>query len=482
MSLTKQAVSGSKWNTISLVTRTVLQFVQMVALANILSPRDYGLVGMMSFFIGISSVLVDMGLSSSIMHAKDVTKNQLSSLYWLNVFLGFFIFLLIVLVSKPIANFYNEKEIGQLIIFMGLGLFLNSFSFQHQFLLLKDLMFKETAVFNIGIQLLSLTVSITMALLGFGVYSLIVPNIVVSIVSSVLLIYYMREKYLPQIYFSLKEIKRFLNYSLFQTGSNLITYFNSQLDTLIVGYFTGAEIAGYYFIAKNLIQRPSQIINPIIGNVSGPLMSKVNSEISRLESAYLKIIHYTSLVSFPIHALFFLLADFLIRFIYGEKWVEAIYPLKILSLVYFFRGLISPIGSLVVATGKASLSFYFNVLQLVTIPIFLIVYNKFGIAGFLYAQLIAIFISFVLHYFMMIKPMLPTLSFLKFVSSFSLNLVLNLFVVIIGLVFIHFTGTGVIASIVVFGIYATLVFAANYKLNPQFNELLVLVKLKKQIS
>ena len=82
----------------------------------------------------------------------------------------------------------------------------------------------------------------------------------------------------------------------------------------------------------------------------------------------------------------------------------------------------------------------------------------------------------------MVKPMLPTLSFFKLVSSFSLNSVLNLSVVLLGLVFIHCIGTGFIASIVVFGIYAALNFAVNYKLNPQFNELLVLVNLKKQIS
>lgn len=191
--------------------------------------------------------------------------------------------------------------------------------------------------------------------------------------------------------------------------------------------------------------------------------------------------NFTMLVFFPIHALFFLLTDFLIRFIYREKWVEAIYLLQILSMVYFVIGLISPVGISLVVTGKGSLSFYFNVLQLVTIPIFIIKYNQFGSTGFLSAQLITIIISFVLHYFMMVKPMLPTLSFFKFVHSFSLNLVLSLGVVLLGLVFIHFIVTGFFASIVVYGIFATLIFAVNYKLNPQFNELLLLVKQKSKL-
>jgi O-antigen/teichoic acid export membrane protein len=189
--------------------------------------------------------------------------------------------------------------------------------------------------------------------------------------------------------------------------------------------------------------------------------------------------NFTMLFFFPIHAQLFLLSEFLLRFKSWKKWIEAIYPLQILSAVYFFRCLISPIGSLVVVTGKASLSFYFNVLQLLTIPVFIVVYKSYGISGFLYTQLLVIIVSFFLHYFMMVKKMLPDLKLTKFLSSFSQNILLNFSIIVPSYFFINFFGAGFISSSFVFVFYAVCVFVYNYKFNPLFTELLIQLKLKK---
>lgn len=445
----------------------------MILLAKILSPKDYGLVGMMSFFIGLSSVLVDMGLSSAILHSNDVTKKQLSSLYWLNVFLGFFLFLVLSLFSPVIANLYHEKQIERLILFMAMGLFANSFSFQHQLLLLKDFMFKESAIVSIIGQLLLFIISLGMALLNYGVYSLIIPNIIVSTLTSVYLIFLLRENYLPLFYFSFSGIKRFLNFSFFQTASILMSYINSQLDTLIIGYYIGAEKFGYYYVAKNLSLRPLQVLGPLVSNVSSPLMSKVNNDLDRLKNAYHKIVHFSSMLLFPIYSLMILLAVPLIQYLYGEKWMLAVFPLQIMSLISIIRGLISPLGSLVIATGKAKQMFNYNLILFVLFPTSLFLGSSYGTEGVLYSQLILMLGFLVLHFFVIIKPILQKISLLNFFSFFSGIFFYTSTLFVPCYFFLLFMPHGLINYFLVLVFFSIGFLALNFKYNTLFVELLM---------
>lgn len=472
MSLTKKAIDGSKWNVLSITIRTVIQFAQMVLLAKFLNPKDYGLVGMMSFFIGLSSVLVDMGLSSAIIHAKDITRNQLSSLFWLNVLLGLVIFLLITASSPLIAMLYDEPQIKEMIIYMALGLFMNSFSFQHQFLLLKDLRFKESSLYTIISQVLLLVISLSMAILDYGVYSLIIPNIIVSALGAVYLIYYLREHYLPQFHFSYSDVKRFMKYSFYLTASNLLNYFNSQVDTLLIGYYVGAERFGYYYVAKNLSLRPLQIMAPIISNVTGPLLSKVNTEAGRLYSAYSKIIHYSSLLLFPTYLLMFLFAKPIIEVLYGDRWLLAIFPLQLMCIISIFRSLISPIGSLVLATGKARELFVYNVVLFILFPASMFLGSYYGIEGILYAQVALMVLFLFLHVFIVLKPLIPEITVLNYFSFFSNVLFLNLALFVPTYLVLTFVNSSILMQFSVIVFYAIGFLFLNVNYNKQFLELL----------
>lgn len=451
----------------------------MVLLANILAPQDYGLIGMMSFFIGLSSVLVDMGISASIMHAKEISRNQLSTLYWLNVFVGLVLLIVISLLSPLIANFYSEPKINKLIILMALGLFANSFTFQHQFLLLKDLRFKENSIYEVVYQIVLLISSYLMALNGFGVYSLIIPNIIVSILAAIFLLYFLREKYLPQFYFSFKEVRKFLSFSFFQTSSNLLSYFNSQMDMLLIGYMIGAEKFGYYYMAKNLAMRPMQIFSPIIISVAAPLMAKVNDDDSRMKNAYSKVINYLSLILFPVYFILIIFTDEFISILYGEKWMNSALPLKILSVVFLIRGIISPIGSLIQATGKAKEALWFNLLLFIAFPIFMYGGNYYGVEGILIAQIIMVVLFFFIHIKMIINPLLKGITTIEFVKYFSMNGIINIALLIFCVILKIIIPNQWIWFFSAISLFGLLWVVLNFKFNQTFKELLVHYKIVK---
>jgi O-antigen/teichoic acid export membrane protein len=479
LSLTSTAVSGSKWKSISVIFKASIQFVQMILLANILAPEDYGLIGMMSFFIGLSSVLVDMGIGASIIHAKEISRNQLSSLYWLNVFVGFILLIAISLLSPVVAKFYSEPKIKELIIFMALGLFANSFTFQHQFLLLKDLKFKENSIYEVVYQSVLLLSSYSMAINGFGVYSLIIPNIIVSILAAIFLIYFQRKKYLPQFYFSFSGIKRFLSFSLYQTSSNLLSYFNSQIDMLLIGFMIGAEKFGYYYMAKNLAMRPMQIISPIIISVAAPLMAKINEDVSRLKIAYSKVINYISLVLFPVYFILIIFTDEFISLLYGEKWINSAFPLKILSIIFVVRGIISPIGSLMQATGKAKEALWYNLLLFILFPIFIYGGSFFGVEGILYSQIIIVLLFFFIHIKMIINPLVNGITILEFFNYFGLNALINVALLVLCFILKLLIPNQFVWFFTALSSFSVLWLVLNFKFNQSFKELLVHYKILK---
>ncbi len=160
------------------------------------------------------------------------------------------------------------------------------------------------------------------------------------------------KEYKPSFVFKVGKIKEFLSFGAYQMGEKSINYFNSQVDTILIGKLLGMEALGIYSIAKQLIMRPAQVINPIITKVTFPTMAKVQEDTERLKKIYLKTMNYLSSINFPIYAFLFVMAPDLVPLIFGDKWYEAIVIVQILSIY----GAIRSTGSLLLANW----GFYWN--------------------------------------------------------------------------------------------------------------------------
>jgi O-antigen/teichoic acid export membrane protein len=407
MPLKEQAVSGVKWSGISAGVVTTLQFVTLAVLARFLNPSDFGLMGMIMVVIGFAQTFADMGISNAIIYRQDATKEQLSSLYWLNILAGIAVFFVVCVSTPLIVVFYHEPRLNNLIYLTALVFLIIPFGQQFQILLQKELKFDQLARIEIVGSFTNSTVAITLAFKGMGVFSLIWGQLASALLKVLLLSYWGFRHWRPHWHFSMQDMKGYISFGLYQMGEKAANYFNSNLDYLLIGSLLGVKSLGYYTLAYNLVIRPSLIINPIITRVAFPVFSKVQNDTDRLKRGYLKVLQLLSLVNFPMMVGLAIVAPVAVPIIFGEQWLPSIILIQILTIVGLLRSTGNPVGALLLARGRADLGFKWNLALMVTqIPGLYLGAKLGGTVGVAIAFAILMGIYTIFNYFVLIRTLL----------------------------------------------------------------------------
>ena len=405
MSLKKQALSGIKWTSASSFIIAGIQVVQLSILARYLEASDFGLMAIVAMIIGFSNLFLDLGISASIIHRQDITHVQLSSLYWLNVASGAVLFMVVYAAAPLVSAFYHETELTPIIRILAVNFIVSSFGSQYGLLLQKALKFNVIAKIGIISVLAGFVTAVSLAIGGYGVYSLVYASLVAAVVGASINIYLGIRTHRPSLLFKYREITPMISFGMFQMGERAINYFNSQFDVLLIGKLLGVEALGIYTVAKNLAMRPAQIINPIVTKVTFPVMAKVQNDTVRLKNIYLKTINYLSSLNFPVYILMALLAEPIIVTLFGEKWHESIIILQILSVYAALRSTGNPIGSLQLAKGRADLGFYWNLGLFFFIPLTIYIGSHWGLDGVAYSLLGLMVFLMTPNWYFMVKPL-----------------------------------------------------------------------------
>ncbi|MFQ3544392.1 MOP flippase family protein [Halobacillus rhizosphaerae] len=404
MSLQSRAIKGVGWTSISTVIIIGLQLLQLVILGRILDATAFGLMGMIMVITGFAEKFVDMGISNSIIHSKNITTNELSSLYWFNILLGVCISILIWLVTPLIILLFKEQDLEKYIHWISFMFLITPLGQQYRALLLKNFMFNLSAIIETLSYLIGILFSIMLAVSGKGVDSLVLGLVVTTLVRTILLFFFGKRLYRPKLHLVFSEISRFLSFGLYQTGESTINYFNTKIDTLIIGRFLGATALGIYTLPFNIIILPSAKINPIINKVAFPIFSSIQDEQDRIKKGFFKVLTIVNIINFPIFFGLYLISPIFITVVFGEKWEPSIEILQILCGVGLLRSIGNPVGSLMMATGNVDLSFKFNAMKLITqLPGILIGAMLWGINGVASIYLFLQFIYIIFSYLYLLK-------------------------------------------------------------------------------
>lgn len=431
MNLKAQAVSGVKWTTLSSVVNAVLQLAQLMILARYLEQTDFGIIAILMVVIGFSQIFVDFGLSKAIIYHQNVTHRQLSTLYWLNILLGFFIFSVIYVSSDFIADFYNEPLLSGYIILISTAVVLQAFGQQFRVLFQKELKFMIISKIDIVAAIVSFVAAVTFVLNGFGVLSLIYPVIIMAFIKTILLVYFGLEEHKPQFVFKINEVRSFISFGGYTVGNGMVSTIATQIDVILIGKLLGTETLGLYSVLKELLLRPAQIINPIITKVAFPTMSKVNNDIARVKKIYLKLINYISSINFPIYIATMILAPEVIVIFLGEKWLEGVFVFQILALWAMVRSIGNPIGSLVMAMGKPQYEMYWNLGLAILMPFVVYISSLWGIRGIAIGNVMAKMVLYIPSwYFLVYKLSGATLKeyFSSSLIALAISFITGLFV------------------------------------------------------
>jgi O-antigen/teichoic acid export membrane protein len=416
MSVKQKGISGVKWTSFSTIVLAVVAIVKVSILTRILNIGDFGLIALVTFILGVISIFIDLGLPSAILHKQEISKNEYSSLFFLNIFFSGLMFLVLVVLTPVFSTFYDEVELLNLVPITAIGLIINALGSQQRIVEQKELNFRLLAIVEICSSVISLGVATIMALDGYGVYALVYSNLIFITITS--LFYFSRGLFFKRLifHFRLSDVKSFLKIGVFNIGGQVINYFTKEMDVLIIGKFFGKDILGGYSLAKQLLSRPLAVIRPVVMKVASPILAKIQNNKDELASNYLTIVNIVSAISFPVFIGFALFADFIVFILYGDNYGEIVPFVRILSIYTFFVSVRIPLGTLIIATGKTHLEFYwFLVTSILTFGaiIFGVSYGPAGAAW-------ALSLSMVLFYIPMwryIIQKLISVSLVKYVKA-----------------------------------------------------------------
>ena len=433
MSLKQKTISGLIWSFVDTFAMQGIQFVVGIILARILSPREFGLIGMITVFIAVSQSFIDSGFGSALIRKKDCTQTDYSTVFLFNLIVGIVFFVLLFFSAPAIGSFFNEPELKLIVQVLGLILVIDSLSLIQRTILTKRVDFKLQARISVIASTGSGIIAITMAYNGFGVWSLVVQRLSRQALNSFFLWLWNRWK--PAFIFSMNSFKELFGFGSKLLISGLIDTLYCNIYYLIIGKYFSAQDLGFYTRADQFKAFPSQNLNSIIGRVSYPVLSSIQDDIPRLRTNYQKLIRSTMFITFVLMLGMAAVAKPMILTLIGEKWLPSVIYLQMLCFV----GMLYPLHALnlnmLMVQGRSDLFLKLEIIKkLLAVPIIIIGIFwgiKMMIAGMMVLTIIAYYINSYWSGRMIgysfknqVKDILPSfgLAFIMAIIVFSLGL------------------------------------------------------------
>ncbi len=387
MNLHNKTVSAVKWSSVSQVGRQVMQFFTTAILARLLSPSDFGLVGMATIVIGFVGLFKDLGTSAALIQRKDISDALLNSIFWINLAFGLLAMVILFTLSPLVASFYNELRIIPVLRVLSLTFFISGISILQKTILERNLAFNTLAQVEITSVVSGSFVGIGSALLGFGVWSLVFQSITVVGVTTILL--WFASDWRPKLIFDWNEVKEVSSYSLNLTGFSISNYFIRNADYILIGRFLGTQDLGYYTLAYRLMLYPLRNISAVLGRVMFPVFSQVQDDNARFSRAYLKVVSTIALITFPMMIALWAVAEPFILAVFGSQWQPVILLLMILAPIGMTQSLGSTVGAIYQAKGRTDWMLRWGIGAGILMIIAFLIGLQWGIVGVASAYAIA---------------------------------------------------------------------------------------------
>lgn len=354
--LNKYAVLGIFWNFIQLVISRGFEFFLKLVLARLLMPEDFGILGMALVFLAFIQVINEFGFSAALIQKDEnsLSESHFISVFWANLVLSVFIYLIIVFLVTPFTvSFYSQEILYKVFPILAIGILLSPITLIHHAKLIRDLSFKKLTFISNSSSIVAGIISILLAYYGFGIWSLVL-NPIFKYTFSIPLYFY-SIKWKPKFKFDFKSFKEVFGFGVKVTGSNLLSTFTNNFDYLVIGKLLSASALGVYYLAFALTDTFRHQIMKVVNSVMFPVYSKKNNDLETIKNYYLKVIKYNSLVVFPIMLYFIIFGDNFLVFFFGSKWSETYMPLKYLSLSVIVHLFVNNIAPLLRGVGKPGL-------------------------------------------------------------------------------------------------------------------------------
>ena len=328
--LKEKAINGAVWTSIHKCASLLLGFISGIILARLLTPHDYGVIGMLSIFLAVSTTFIDGGFGSALIQKKRPTDVDYSTIFYWNMAFSAFLYWVLFLCAPFIARFYNLPLLSEVLRVQGLILVINAARIVQRNQLRKRLEFKKITIINLTAHMVGLGITIYLAWKGWGVWALVVQQLLVGILTSGL--YWITSTWKPILVFSLQSFKELFSFGGFVLLANLINTICNNIQGLLIGKVYNSSTLGYYSKAQRIEGLSSTFISNVLNQVTYPVFSEVQDEKQRLILVLRKIICTSAFVTFPLLLLMILIAKPLFLLLYSERWLPCVPYFRLLCL------------------------------------------------------------------------------------------------------------------------------------------------------
>lgn len=418
----KQTLSGVKWTAIERLSMQAMQFIIGIILARILSPSDFGIVGMMTIFITLSDTFIDGGFSNALIRKAVCDEIDYSTAFFFNIFLGIIIYFFLYLFSPLIGNFFKTSLLSELLKVLALVVIINSLTVVQIARLSRELNFKVQAKATFFSILISGLFGIILAYNGFGVWSLVWQQVVNAVIKTGVIWSYAKWK--PRFIFSKDSFCHLFGYGSKILISNLIGTLYNQMSTILIGRFYTPVDLGNYTRGQQFARLPTTAITDILGKVTFPILSRYQNDDEKLINVYRKYISVTSMVIFFLLTLLASLSKPLILFLLSEKWVDSIVFLQIFCFVFMFEHISKLNLNLLQVKGRSDLYLRLEIIKKIIAFAIIIVSIPFGVIAICLSVLVYSQISLFINTYYTGK--LFDLGYVKQLNDFSKYLLFSI--------------------------------------------------------
>lgn len=382
---------GLSWSFADNILQQIVNFTIGIILARLLSPEDFGVLGIISVFIAISNVFVNAGLSDALINKKDATDTDYSTVFWANIALGVLVFILLFIASPYIADYFQISELTNLIRITSLSVLFVSVSAVFRTILTKKIDFKTIALVSFISVAISGTVAVIMAYKGFGVLSLAVRMTLGQLLT--LFLFVILNRWRPQLKFDIKSFKKMYSYAINIFFSRLLNVLYNNIYYFIIGKIFSPTMLGFYTRADSFKNLASTNITNTVQRVSFVILSNETDEIVR-KKKFLVFFKGTAIITTFFMAILFSNALEIILILVGEKWRQSAIYLQILAVSGIFLPLYAVNTNFLAVVQKTKLLLKIEFLtKLFAIPI-VIIGLVYGIEPMLYAIVVVSFLSY----------------------------------------------------------------------------------------
>ena len=365
-SLKEKTAKGLLWGGISNGAQQLLNLFFGIFLARLLTPADYGMVGMLTIFSLIAGSIQESGFTSALINKKDIKHDDYNAVFWFSILTSLCLYTILFFCAPLIARFFHQPELTALARYSFIGFVISSTGIAHSAYLYKNLIVKQRAFLSMIALVVSGSTGVILAYNGYSYWGIVTQNIVY--VSTTMIGYWFISPWRPIFNLNFKPLKGMIAFSSKMLATNIFNHLNNNIFSIILGKFYSEKEVGYYNQANKWNFMGYSFVSGMIHGIAQPVLTQVADDHERQLRVFRKMMRFTAFISFPSMLGLSLIAPELITIAITNKWIESAQILQLLCIGGAFIPITNLCANLIISKGKSNIymwsTFVLGLLQL----------------------------------------------------------------------------------------------------------------------